>query len=90
MDNSKTIEKKDFDIVIDGDFKRMKFDCPVCKLVLRDLEDVESVESYGLCLDCQDHFYWPNLDKWKNGWRPKKADVNSYISIRRKLYKEFK
>ena len=40
MDNTKIIEKKYFDIVIDDDFKRMKFDCPVCKLVLRDLEDV--------------------------------------------------
>ena len=40
--DSRIIEKPSFDIVIDGDFKRMKFDCPVCKLVLRDLEDVES------------------------------------------------
>ena len=88
MGNTKIIEKPDFDIVIDENFTKMKFDCPVCKLVLRGLEDVESVQSYGLCVDCQDYFYWPNLDKWKNGWRPKKEEVheklNNYYIVKEK------
>ncbi len=88
MDSSRIIEKKDFDIVIDSDFKKMKFDCPVCKLILRDLEDVESTESFGMCVDCQDYFYWPNLEKWKNGWRPKKEEIhkklNNYYEVKEK------
>lgn len=82
------IEKKDFNIVIDEGFQATKFDCPVCKLVLRDLEDVEALETCGACFDCQDYFYWSNLDKWKNGWRPKKEEVhkklNNYYIVKEK------
>jgi len=88
MDNTTVIEKKYFDIVIDDDFKRMKFDCPVCKLVLRDLEDVESMQYFKTCTDCQDFFYWPNLKKWNKGWRPKKNEVheklNNYYVVKEK------
>jgi len=88
MDEAKVIEKKDFNIVIDTDFKRMKFDCPICNLVLRGLEDVESIEGFGMCTDCQDFFYWPNFEKWKNGWRPKKEEVhkklNNYYIVKEK------
>ncbi len=87
MDN-KVIKKKLFDIVIEEGFVRSKFDCPCCNLVLRGLEDVESVQAFGVCTDCQDYFYWPNLKKWKKGWRPKKEEVyaklNNYYVVKEK------
>jgi hypothetical protein len=87
MDN-KVIRKKGFDIVIEEGFEKLKFDCPLCKLALRGLEDVESVQNHGVCTDCQDLFYWPNLEKWKNGWRPKKEEVysklNNYYIVKEK------
>ena len=88
MDRTEIIEKKQLDIVIDEDFKKMKFDCPVCNLVLRNLEDVESIESFGACVYCQDFFYWTYLEKWKKGWRPKKQEVheklNNYYVVKEK------
>jgi len=82
------IEKDGFTIVITEGFKKAKFDCPICKLVLRGLEDVESVEAYGSCKDCTELFYWPNIEKWKDGWRPKKEDVykklNNYYKVKEK------
>ena len=85
---NKHIQKKHFDIVIEDGFKKLNFDCPVCKLVLRGLEDVESVQAYGVCTDSQDLFYWPNLEKWNEGWRPKKEEVyaklNNYYVVKEK------
>lgn len=82
------IEEKNFIIVIEEGFKKQSFDCPVCKLVIRDLEDVNSFNFCKSCKDCQDFFYWPNKTKWNHGWRPKKEEVhkklNNYYMIREK------
>ena len=87
MDNIVRVEKE-FDIIIEPGFKKAKFDCPVCKLALAGLEDVESVENYGACCDCTQFFYWPNKDRWKSGWRPKKEQVhrklNNYYVVKEK------
>jgi len=87
MDN-RVIQKEKFDIIIESGFQKLKFDCPVCKLVLGGLEDVESVQNYGACMDCQELFYWPNIEKWKTGWRPKKEEVyaklNNYYVVKEK------
>ena len=86
--NDRIIEKKDFIIIIDKGFEKQNFDCPVCKLCIRGLEDLESIEAYGMCKDCQEEFYWTNKIKWENGWRPKKEEINeklnNYYLIRRK------
>ncbi len=87
MDNIVKVEKE-FDIIIENGFKKAKFDCPVCKLVLTGLEDVESMENYGACQDCQQFFYWPNKERWNRGWRPKKEQVheklNNYYIVKEK------
>tara|TARA_B100000282_G_scaffold282715_1_gene245753 strand:- start:1386 stop:1649 length:264 start_codon:yes stop_codon:yes gene_type:complete len=84
----KIITSKDIDIVIEAGFKKNNFDCKVCKLSLSGLQDVESVEAYGMCVDCQELFYWPNMEKCKKGWRPKKEEVhkklNNYYVVKEK------
>ncbi len=77
-------------IKVIGDIKKERFYCEICKYPLLRLEDFEKDDEYQCCYECYLQFAEARREEWKNGWRPKKADVNSYISIRRKLYKEFK
>ena len=69
------IDKPHCVIVLDDNFKKLEYDCPICKFALRHYGDVISIKSFGCCEECQAAFYWPNIEKWKNGWRPKNEDV---------------
>ena len=46
------------------------FTCPVCKFVLRDIEDVMSTKEHTACSSCVTNFKFVNLEKWEKGWRP--------------------
>ena len=78
--NEKIIEKNDYVILLSSDFKKVPYDCPVCECALRHFDDVVSVKSFSCCTDCQNEFYWANIDKWKTGWRPKKEDVQKLLN----------
>lgn len=54
------------------------FVCPVCEFVLRDLDDVISVKTHSACRVCTDSFKFPNLEKWKNGWRPTVEEARTH------------
>jgi protein-arginine kinase activator protein McsA len=71
-----------------GEFKKERFYCAICQYPLLTFEDFERDREYGCCQECYLQFAESRREEWKNGWRPKKSDVNSYISIRRKLYKQ--
>ena len=71
-----------------GKLKKERFYCEVCNFPLTTREDFEKNENYDCCHSCYLEFAEARRSEWKNGWRPKKSVVNSYISIRRKLYKQ--
>jgi len=73
-------ETRNIVVVIEPEYKSSDFNCPVCKLIIRGLEDVESIDNYACCTDCQDFFYWPNREKWLKGWRPKKEEVQNKLN----------
>jgi hypothetical protein len=75
-------------IKVIGEFEKVRFYCTVCQFPLLSAKDFEKDNRYKCCHECYLQFVESRSDKWKNGWRPKKAVVNSYISIRRKLYKK--
>ena len=75
-------------IKVIGDFKKERFYCEICQYPLLSSEDFEKDSKYDCCHECYLQFAESRREEWKNGWRPKKAVVNSYISIRRKLYKQ--
>ena len=75
-------------IKVIGSFKRERFYCQVCQYPLLTDEDFEKDSEYECCHKCYLQFAESRREEWKNGWRPKKSIVNSYISIRRKLYKQ--
>mgnify|MGYP001370038576 CR=1 FL=1 len=57
-------------------FKRKKnvetipVDCPVCKIMLITVEDIQSFKRVECCEKCELMYYYPNREKWKKGWRP--------------------
>ena len=75
-------------IKVIGEFKKERFYCEVCQYPLLSAQDFEKDSEYECCYECYLQFAESRRDEWKNGWRPKKSVVNSYISIRRKLYKQ--
>ncbi len=74
-------------IKVIGEFKKERFYCEVCEFPLLTSEDFEKDNNYDCCHECYLQFAESRREAWKNGWRPKKSVVNSYISIKRKLYK---
>ena len=75
-------------IKVIGNFKKERFYCEVCNYPLLTSDDFERDKEFKCCHKCYLQFAESRRDAWKNGWRPKKSVVNSYISIRRKLYKQ--
>ena len=74
-------------IITIGKIKKENFYCDICNFPLVTKKDFESNEGYQCCYNCYLEFCQSRRNEWKNGWRPNKTDVRSYISIRRKLYK---
>ncbi len=71
-----------------GEDKKESFYCDLCNYPLVEKKDFEMSNSFNCCNRCYLEFVESRKEAWKNGWRPKKAVLNSYISIRRKLYKQ--
>ncbi len=75
-------------IKVIGKFKKERFYCEVCKYPLVTSEDFEKDKEYQCCHECYLQFAESRREEWKKGWRPNKSVVNSYISIKRKLYNQ--
>jgi len=74
-------------LVVIGKQKKENFYCTICDYPLVTKEDFTSDTGYDCCNECFLQFAQSRRKEWKNGWRPNKNDIRSYISIRRKLYK---
>ena len=74
-------------LVVIGKVNKENFYCTVCEFPLVSKQDFDTDEVYECCHECYLQFAQSRRNEWKNGWRPNKTDVRSYISIRRKLYK---
>jgi len=74
-------------IKVIGDCKKESFYCGICQFPLLTFQDFDKNDNYNCCQECYLSFAEARKEEWKNGWRPKKAVVNSYISMRRKIRK---
>jgi len=74
-------ENKDLIIIKPKNINIVPADCPVCNLAMRNLQDVLKFKSWNCCEICYLYFAYPNKEKWKNGWRPAKEEINrvSYL-----------
>ena len=52
--------------------KTISLDCPCCKKLLNNVEDIDSVKENDVCQTCYLDFYFINKEKWEKGWRPYK------------------
>ena len=58
------------------------FDCPVCKLAMRDARDRSSFESLQCCYECKESFYYLHSEGWLKGERPDDEDLANYLRKR--------
>lgn len=61
------------------------FFCKICGFVLSSQEDIMLHEKYECCHECFLTFAESRRKSWKEGWRPKKVDVNKFIKQRTRL-----
>tara|TARA_B100000963_G_scaffold173582_1_gene150992 strand:+ start:2743 stop:2997 length:255 start_codon:yes stop_codon:yes gene_type:complete len=52
--------------------KTISLDCPACKKLLNNVDDIESVKNNDVCEECFLIYYYQNKEKWEKGWRPYK------------------
>lgn len=51
--------------------------CPHCEDILRTSYDDESYDKFGCCDSCASRWVYPNIDRWKSGWRPPREEVTN-------------
>lgn len=56
--------------------------CPVCSRIMSGLRDVLSFNDMKCCETCDTFWARLNVEKWKNGDRPSREDVESNIEKR--------
>jgi hypothetical protein len=57
----------------------MPISCEYCTKLYRTVEDEISYINFGCCDLCSQLFVRPNLEKWNNGWRPTKLEIEDII-----------
>ena len=66
--------------------KKSPMFCPVCDLLLRSSEDVESYNNYDCCNSCFLKWAESRRESWKKGWRPTKKEIDIHRSISRIIH----
>ena len=71
------INKRQHAIIFEDniDERAVPIDCPLCKLLMKDADDVSSFMRSFVCKECEDAWADPNREKWLDGWRPSKEKV---------------
>jgi hypothetical protein len=75
-------------IKVIGEVKKEDFYCGLCKYPLIISNDFETSDEYQCCFNCYLEFVESRKNMWKQGWRPDKKELDSYISIRHKIHKK--
>jgi hypothetical protein len=85
-DSRKIFEVRGAKIVVESKLaNRVPLACPVCKILLRDRDDVVSHGSYGCCRLCELEIAYPNKGKWLQGWRPLVDDLEAIRKKRKQV-----
>lgn len=58
--------------------RKVPHDCPVCGLMLRDMNDCLSYEEFECCTECQDKFVYRDMAAWLRGERPPADQVKKF------------
>jgi|6_EtaG_2_1085325.scaffolds.fasta_scaffold158881_1 hypothetical protein len=68
------LETKDLVVMISKNLNFVPLECPTCCLLMSDNRDSSSYLTFGCCNDCLMEVAQPNMERWKDGWRPSKED----------------
>jgi hypothetical protein len=49
--------------------------CPMCKSIMRTVYDEDAHRKFQCCDSCSNTWVYPNLDRWKSGWRPTSEEM---------------
>lgn len=74
LDMSRSLKTK---VLVVG--KKVPIECPVCKLLLRDSDDVKSVNEDTACTECALNFKNSYRKQWESGWRPSVSEARAKI-----------
>ena len=76
MKDRRLIQREGY-VVIFSDETTMPLCCPVCETVFRTRLDEEEYKRLECCAICAKAWAYPNIERWKNGWRPTSDEVKS-------------
>ena len=82
---SRMVSGKFYVIKPTGFVSNVPASCPVCTFLLRDRDDAFSFIKYSCCSDCSLQWAQPNRQKWHEGWRPSKADIDLFIKKKKQV-----
>lgn len=58
----------------------MPLSCPTCDILFRGMEDVISFKKYECCQGCAFKWAQPYREKWQDGWRPDRQEIDLHVS----------
>jgi hypothetical protein len=74
--NRKMQKFKNFICVVPQDYDGgTSFGCPLCGVLFADQIDLMTFRQYGCCSECSYVWAQPNIEKWNDGWRPNRDQV---------------
>lgn len=56
--------------------------CPICETIMLSFYDEGSFKKFECCDSCANYCVYPNMEKWKSGWRPTKQDIESKLAAK--------
>ena len=85
--NDRLIQKREgFFVIKSSNAKKVvPLECPVCKYLMRNIDDEKSYHQFECCESCETYWARPNLQKWKEGWRPTLEQVEQKFQGRKKF-----
>lgn len=64
------IDKGSYSVIWPVDCEIIDIFCPVCEFAVRTKDDEHAMRTLQCCELCARRWAYPNLERWKSGWRP--------------------
>jgi hypothetical protein len=85
-DRMMRVHPEGFVIVIPDDHENsVPLACELCSSLFRSSDDVTEWREFGCCFACAQKFAHPDREKWKNGHRPTKEQIELHLSERPRI-----
>jgi len=72
------VQFSDIRIIKDENYQKVPLSCDVCDTMLC-VFDIMDYKKYECCANCSLMIAHPNAEKWLNGWRPSKKEIDRVV-----------